>query len=123
MKKFIQVKELEKLRVALNNLQDPDKWKIVMMLKEAGEQSAAYSEIKNLFGKDYNDNTLWRHLKSLMKADLIEHVRGLVKYNPETGKARVSFYRLSNYGKALLETYLEEIIGVLCTLESEMEKP
>lgn len=105
----LQIKELCKLRDALDSLLSDDKWKIVQFLKESNKP-VSYSEIKRLFGEDYNDNTLWRHLKSLEEADLIEHIKGMVEYNPASGKPRFSFYKLSEYGRRLVDEFLEKII-------------
>ena len=105
--------ETKKLIGALNNLESPEKVMIIIMLKEAN-RPVAYSEIKKIFGEDFNDNKLWRHLKSLERAELIIHDKGvIVKINPETGKARTSFYRLTDYAYFLLERGLEKIFRIL----------
>jgi DNA-binding PadR family transcriptional regulator len=109
------MKELEKLAAALNLLTDPDNWKIVIMLKAAGKfisYSEIYREMKKHFGENYNPNRLWRNLKKLEEVGLIKSERKL-HINPNTGKTSTCFYIISDYGKKVIDEYLEKIFSII----------
>ena len=115
MEEPTQIKELKKLATALNLLTIPDNWKIVTMLKAAGKfisYSEMYREMKRYFGKNYNPNRLWRNLKKLEEAGLIKSKRKL-HVNPNTGKISTCFYIISDYGKKVIDEYLEKIFSII----------
>jgi predicted transcriptional regulator len=88
---------------ALKSLNHPDRFKIVKKLKEANELS--YSEIRNLFGEEYNDGYLCQHLKNLL------HARIIIKNKRRTigmgNKVKTSFYKLSDFGELVLSHLLK----------------
>lgn len=102
--------DLKELLDILNNFRHEDRWKIAKILRETG-RNLSYAEIKQLcFGKEYNDGMLWQHLKSLTKSKVIKNERKL-DFSGSTGKARTSFYSITNRGKAVVD-HLTDIIEI-----------
>lgn len=86
----------------------PDRWKILMKLKE-NSKGLSYAELRSIFDENYNPNQLWRNLKELIDFGLVENVKRL-EIDPQTHKARTSFYVLSHYGRYVIQNYLEEVV-------------
>jgi predicted transcriptional regulator len=87
----------------LKCLNHPDRFKIVKRLKETHELS--YSEIRDLFGEEYNDGYLCQHLRNLLHARII--IKNKKKAIGTGNKGRTSFYKLSDLGELVLSHLLK----------------
>lgn len=91
------------LRKSLNVLKDPTRQKIVMLLMKANKP-LYFAEIKKSFEKELSAQLISYHLKTLHKAGILTNRRGL---DMSTGRARTSFYTISERGRWLIEDLLK----------------
>jgi DNA-binding MarR family transcriptional regulator len=63
----------------------------------------SFSEIKALFGNEYPSSVVSYHIRALEKANIIVNER---KLDVSSGKARSSFYRLTDDGELIINALL-----------------
>jgi len=74
---------------------------LLLLLKE--NRPIAFSEIKHLLKDQYSSPDLAYHIRTLEKANIIRNQRML---DTTTGKARSSFYTLTDEGKWVVDALL-----------------
>jgi len=103
MEKEKKFERIVKIRRKLKILSSSGALEILIILNDRDGYtsfSEIYSEIMKFHG-NVNPNQVWRPLVKLEKAKLVASKRELV-INPQTGKAKVLFYKITPFGQKIL---------------------
>ena len=100
------LRRLEKILIPL--FRHSVRFRIAMVLNNS-DKPLSFSEVMNSVGIVLSTPVLSYHLRALEAADLIKNIREL---DTHTGKARSSFYELTERGKVIINIFLEAIEGI-----------